>query len=40
MSKYPQNRALYISLDDITTTALSIYEIAEAFELQGGASMP
>ena len=36
MSKYPQNKALYISLDDITTSTLSIYEIAEAFEFQGG----
>ncbi len=37
MSKYTgTNKALYISLDDIFNLNLSIYEIAEEFELQGG----
>ncbi len=37
MSKYLNtNKALYISLDDIFNINLSIYEIAEEFELQGG----
>ncbi len=36
MSGYDVGKALYVSLDDISNTQLSIYEIAEAFELQGG----
>jgi len=36
MSCYSHNEALYISLDDISTAKQDIYEIAEAFELQGG----
>ncbi|MCH9740260.1 MAG: AAA family ATPase [Epsilonproteobacteria bacterium] len=37
MSAYEQNNeALYISLDDISNSQQSIYEIAEAFEIQGG----
>jgi len=37
MSTYAQNKALYLSLDDINNAKQSIYEIAEAFELEGGA---
>jgi len=36
MSSYKKNEALYVSLDDINNAKESIYEIAEAFELQGG----
>jgi hypothetical protein len=36
MSCYNKNEALYVSLDDINNAKESIYEIAEAFELQGG----
>ena len=36
MSAYGSNEALYVSLDDINNAKESIYEIAEAFELQGG----
>jgi predicted AAA+ superfamily ATPase len=36
MSNYTQDEALYISLDDIISAKYSIYDIAEAFELQGG----
>jgi len=36
MSGYSHDEALYISLDDITNGKQNIYEIAEAFELQGG----
>ncbi len=36
MSGYKKNEALYLSLDDINNAKESIYEIAEAFELQGG----
>jgi len=36
MSHYNHDEALYISLDDISNAKQSIYEIAEAFELQGG----
>ena len=33
---YKRNEALYVSLDDINMSRTSIYELAEAFELQGG----
>ncbi|RLA60529.1 MAG: 3-dehydroquinate dehydratase [Epsilonproteobacteria bacterium] len=36
MSRYTQDEALYLSLDDISNGKQNIYEIAEAFELQGG----
>jgi predicted AAA+ superfamily ATPase len=36
MSKFDNDKALYVSLDDISNSTQSIYEIAEAFELQGG----
>jgi len=36
MSRYEAGKALYVSLDDISNSQLSIYEIAQAFELQGG----
>ncbi len=36
MSHYHKEKALYVSLDDISNSTQSIYEIAEAFELQGG----
>lgn len=36
MSHYQKEKALYVSLDDISNSTQSIYEIAEAFELQGG----
>ena len=36
MSSYDVGKALYVSLDDISNTQLGIYEIAEAFEIQGG----
>ena len=36
MSSYDKNEALYISLDDINNATENIYDIAEAFELQGG----
>ena len=36
MSGYASTEALYVSLDDIVTMRESIYEIAEAFERQGG----
>ena len=33
---YKRGEALYVSLDDINMSRYSIYELAEAFELQGG----
>ena len=36
MSTYTQGKALYISLDDISNEKQNIYDIAQAFELQGG----
>jgi predicted AAA+ superfamily ATPase len=37
MSEYKkENERLYISLDDISSSNQSVYEIAEAFELEGG----
>jgi predicted AAA+ superfamily ATPase len=36
ISSYDKEKALYISLDDISNSNYSIYDIAEAFELQGG----
>ena len=36
MSQFNNDKALYVSLDDISNSTQSIYEIAEAFELQGG----
>ena len=36
MSGYNKDKALYISLDDISNDKQSIYEIAQAFELLGG----
>jgi len=36
MSQFNKDKALYVSLDDISNSTESIYEIAEAFELQGG----
>ena len=36
MSRYERGKALYVSLDDISNAQLGIYEIAQAFELQGG----
>jgi len=33
---YKRSEALYVSLDDINMSRYSIYELAEAFELQGG----
>ena len=36
MGKYKSNEALYISLDDISNSNLSLHDIAENFELQGG----
>jgi len=36
ISHYDAGKALYVSLDDISNPQLSIYDIAEAFELQGG----
>lgn len=36
MSHYPNNEALYISLDDINSSNYNLFEVAEAFELQGG----
>ena len=36
MSRYSNDEALYVSLDDINNAKQNIYEIAEAFELQGG----
>ena len=33
---YERDEALYVSLDDINLSRTSIYELAEAFELQGG----
>jgi predicted AAA+ superfamily ATPase len=36
MSHYNHEEALYVSLDDISNAKQNIYEIAEAFELQGG----
>ena len=36
MSGYDVDKALYVSLDDISNPQMSIYQIAEAFELQGG----
>ena len=36
MSRYKKNEALYVSLDDISNSKQNIYEIAEAFDLQGG----
>ncbi len=36
MSQFNKDKALYLSLDDISNSTQSIYEIAEAFELQGG----
>jgi len=36
MSKFDNDKALYVSLDDISNSTQSIYTIAEAFELQGG----
>jgi predicted AAA+ superfamily ATPase len=36
MSSYSKDQALYVSLDDISNAKQNIYEIAEAFELQGG----
>ena len=33
---YERGEALYVSLDDINMSRYSIYELAEAFELQGG----
>jgi len=36
MSQYREDEALYISLDDINNAKESIYDIAQAFELQGG----
>ena len=36
MNNYGKNEALYLSLDDVNHSKLDIYELAEAFELQGG----
>ncbi len=36
MSHFDKDKALYVSLDDISNSTQSIYEIAESFELQGG----
>ena len=36
MSKYKENEALYVSLDDINNAKISIYKIAQEFELYGG----
>ena len=36
MSRFDKDKALYVSLDDISNSTQNIYEIAEAFELQGG----
>jgi predicted AAA+ superfamily ATPase len=36
MSLFPKTKALYVTLDDISNSSYSIYDIAEAFELQGG----
>ena len=38
MSQFDNDKALYVSLDDISNSTQSIYEIAEAFELQGGSN--
>lgn len=36
MSMYESSEALYVSLDDISNSKYSIYDIASEFELQGG----
>ena len=36
MSLFAKDKALYVTLDDISNSNYSIYDISEAFELQGG----